>query len=77
MCTICVYDMCVRYVCTICVFVKYRCQYDICVQFITTLFCVGASTIRAYSLSDDFIRQSEQKVDTTQIAYYHNAVSNR
>ncbi|XP_076819735.1 multidrug resistance-associated protein 1-like [Clavelina lepadiformis] len=37
----------------------------------------GASTIRAYGLQKIFIRQSEAKVDTNQISYYYNIVSNR
>ncbi|CAK8671761.1 unnamed protein product [Clavelina lepadiformis] len=37
----------------------------------------GASTIRAYGLEKSFIRQNEAKVDTNQISYYSNIVSNR
>ena len=37
----------------------------------------GASTIRAYSLQSNFIKQNEIKIDTNQMSYYPNIVSNR
>ncbi|CAK8671759.1 unnamed protein product [Clavelina lepadiformis] len=37
----------------------------------------GSSTIRAYGLQKSFIKQNETKVDTNQMAYYPNIVSNR
>jgi len=37
----------------------------------------GASSIRAYNLQNDFIKESEKKVDYNQAAYYPNIVSNR
>ncbi|CAG7831109.1 unnamed protein product [Allacma fusca] len=37
----------------------------------------GASTIRAYSMQDRFIHESESKVDHNQISYYPSIVSNR
>nr|CAB3219629.1 multidrug resistance-associated protein 1-like [Phallusia mammillata] len=37
----------------------------------------GTSTIRAYGLKKNFVKQNEAKVDTNQMAYYPNIVSNR
>jgi len=37
----------------------------------------GASSIRAYGLQTSFIKQNESRVDTNQMSYYPNIVSNR
>lgn len=46
-------------------------------QLIEYFACLGAVTIRAYRLQKSFIHQNENKVDTNQMAYYPNIVSNR
>ncbi|XP_065203949.1 multidrug resistance-associated protein 1-like [Planococcus citri] len=44
-------------------------------HFVETV--VGASSIRAYGLSEKFIKQSEEKVDHNNKSYYLNLISNR
>lgn len=38
---------------------------------------LGAPTIRAYGKQEDFITDSEKKVDFNQISYYPNVMANR
>lgn len=41
------------------------------------MYCLGAQIIRAYGVQEQFIHESENKVDFNQVCYFPSIIANR